>query len=408
MYMKCSHPGHSVQGTQAVRPPEFSDQADSSSAAERFPSKDDSQTYPKAQISQRQVDSVSPSTDKKDPQDISFNPTQRGPFSKRPHPGTDTSPVTTTPVERSQPPPLEPGEYEPLSKELPGASGSSGETSLMRVPFLRKIVASAFLIAFGLVAFYIFLELILVINVIFGWPLVARLPLLILIGTLLAYTGYKACLLLLSFRRLRRVKLSSLKDIESRDTRDRDKLRDSLFTHLHDIKNSPQDRSPELLKCVESLIENRSAVGSGAWLKNYRDNIQPKLREAAYTATKSIAFTAGFAAAICPWRLFDAVISLNASLESAAKVLRIFGIRPDAETVACFAFDTLLATVFALSEEMIEGTVDTLAEGMHQSVGEVLGQTLVSQVGPKAAQGVAVGFFIRRISNRMVKRLAPI
>jgi uncharacterized membrane protein YcjF (UPF0283 family) len=287
-------------------------------------------------------------------------------------------------------------------------SVSLGETSLMRGPFLRKIVASAFLIAFGLVAFYILLELIQVIDVIFGWPSMARIPILILISSFVSYTGYKACSLLLSFRRLKRLKLSSLKDIESRDTNHRDKLRDSLIPQLHHIRDSPEDRSPELLQSVGSLIEDPLAIGSSAWLKKYRDNIQPKLREAAYTATKSIAFTAGSATAICPWRLFDAFISMNASLELAAKVLRIFGIRPNAETVACFAFDALLATVFALSEEMIEGTVDTFTEGIHQSVGEVIGQTLVSQVGPKVAQGVAVGFFIRRIGNRMVKRIAPL
>lgn len=311
-------------------------------------------------------------------------------------------PATREETTARLPPLLDPTER-PTTNSLKIDSAMSPPSTL-RNPFLKRMVFSLFLAACGLLGFYLTLELIQAVDAILSWPLWAGIPALVLIAAALSYTVYRAIKFSLCLRRLRRVKIMSFRDVGTLPAECRDRIRDELLPHLRQIRDTPSDREPGLMNEINSLLENLNAVGSESWLERYRNDIQPALRRDALSTVKQIAIASGTAAALSPWKLLDAFIAINASLEAGAHVLRVFGIRPDPETVAGFAFDSLLATFFAVTvEEIAENAVETITEGISSSIG----QKLTEVVAPKVAQGVAVGFFIRRIGSRMVKKLAP-
>lgn len=138
-------------------------------------------------------------------------------------------------------------------------------------------------------------------------------------------------------------------------------------------------------------------------LRKYRDSVPPLLLDAAMAGVDKIAVAVGASVAISPWKLLDAFIAINASLESAAHVLRVSGIRPNANTVASCAFDALVATFLSATMENFAG--DVVSE-LTEQVSSVVGQSIMGQVAPNVAQGVAVGYFVRRLGRRMVVRFA--
>lgn len=332
---------------------------------------------------------------------------QDGGFYTRSQPGGRPSQdPTQSPLESdveipASPPPFTQDEEEacrelagPRSERLPSM------TRFERSANFRRFVFSLIGAAFGLLAFFLVLETIQAVGTILLWPYWAAYPILILIGGALLYTAYRAIRMAVGFRRLAKVDFHPFRDFSKLSPKDRDSLRASMKQQLDYIKRNPDAYPSEISRIVNDLLGDKSSGGADAWLREYRDALCPELRNLAMEEIRKISIFAGVSASLTPWRLMDAFIAINASLECASSVLRVFGIRPDSTAIASCAFDALVATFFATTmEEAAEEAVAALPDSIQSN----LGQKIAEYAAPKMAQGIAVAFFVHRIGRRMVR-----
>lgn len=301
------------------------------------------------------------------------------------------------------PPPLTEEEIEQAKAPAAPPPAPVRKTSTPAV--FRRALAGVLAIGFGLLFFYLALELIQTTNLLLSWPPWAGWPVLALLLSLVGYAVYRLGRILVSFRRLPIVERLEPGELERCPARRKDYVRDQLAAQLRYLREQRAGRDDDPL--AEALGRLEAQVPShpaGAWIRDYDREILAPLGREARDRVRKIALTAGTSAALSPWRILDAVIAFNAATQSAYEVLRIHGIRPDQTVALAFAFDTFLNTFLAT---VVEDVSSDLADSLTAQISAETGASAAKALAPKVAEALATAVFVRRLGNRMIRRLHP-
>jgi uncharacterized membrane protein YcjF (UPF0283 family) len=272
-----------------------------------------------------------------------------------------------------------------------------------------SIIEKAFIVllcsGFGILAFFLLLQVIIAVDAILSWPSWIAIPIFILISLVIGYFLLRLIKLILGLRNLPIVAREKRGEPSQWPSEDKIALRMELINHLRFIFKEKLLTDPNQLEEISNLIETADEVPDNDWFNDYKDKVQKPIIETTQKEVWNIALAAGVSAAISPWRLVDTIIALNATLEVASCTLRRFGIRPDKKVVIALAFDSFKSIFFAsVSEDMLaEVTREVLERLPETTVGP-----LIQKIAPRLGQGIGITYFVNRMGRRMIDRLTPI
>lgn len=272
---------------------------------------------------------------------------------------------------------------------------------------LRRSFAGFLAAGFGILFFYLALELIQTVNLLLTWPPLTGWPVLGLLFGLIAYGIYRLLRIVVGLRRLPILGRVEKTDFEKLPGKQREKVRAELLAQLHHLRKQRADREDDPIRDALDRLEGQATSHpAGEWIRDYHREILAPLSREARERVRKIAITAGASAALSPWRLLDAVVAFNAAAQAAHDVLRIHGIRPNQAVAMAFAFDTFLNTFLAT---VVEDVSSDLVDSLTAQISAETGATATKVLAPKIAEALTTAVFVRRLGNRMIKRLyAPL
>ncbi len=271
-------------------------------------------------------------------------------------------------------------------------------------PVLRRAVGGLLAFGFGLLVFYLSLELIQTINMLLEWPVYAGWPVLALLLGLMGFGIYRLARVLLSIRSMPIVSRLQPGELESLPGQRKEEIRQQLLSQVAYLRKLRKNSEDPLHPVLERLSAQSTSHPAGEWVREYDRLVLAPLGREARDRVRTIALTAGASAALSPWRILDAIIAFNAATQSAHDVLRIHGIRPSQAVAVAFAFDTFLNTFLAT---VVEDVSSDLVDSLMAQVSAETGATAAKVLAPKIAEGLTTAVFVRRLGNRMIRRLHP-
>lgn len=302
---------------------------------------------------------------------------------------------------RGAPPPLTPEEEARFQPNAPAASVPLRKPS--SPPVLRRAFAGLLGAGFGVLFFYLALELVQTVNLLLSWPPVAGWPILAALFGLIGYAVYRLGRILLGIRRLPLVSRIERGELETASGPRREEMRAQWLAQLRYLRRQRADRSEDpLAETLARLESEASSHPAGEWIREYHRMVLAPLSREARERVRQIALTAGASAALSPWRILDAIIAFNAAAQAAHDVLRIHGIRPDQSVAVAFAFDTFLNTFLAT---VVEDVSSDLIDSLTAQISAETGATATKVLAPKIAEALTTAVFVRRLGNRMIRRL---
>lgn len=307
---------------------------------------------------------------------------------------------------RSAPPPLSPEE-----EKIHRPDNQSPIEVPLRKPakpaVLRRSVAGLLAAGFGILFFYLALELIQTVNLLLTWPPLTGWPILALLFAAIGYGIYRLLRIAIGIRRLPLIDRVEKGDFEASSGKQREAIRSQLTIQLKHLRQQREGRDDDPLKEAMNRLESQAiSHPAGEWIRDYHRSILEPLSREARERVRKIAVTAGASAALSPWRVLDAIIAFNAAAQAAHDVLRIHGIRPNQSLAMAFAFDTFLNTFLAT---VVEDVSSDLIDSLTAQISAETGATATKILAPKIAEALTTAVFVRRLGNRMIKRLyAPL
>lgn len=248
----------------------------------------------------------------------------------------------------------------------------------------------------------VILDFILLLFMVMAWPVWAQWA----VGMgFLILVGFLAVRIRKSINRVRRSPVMAFdRSRKAGDLSgdDREHLQKLLELQLSEILKTSEGRPLDLISSSSALLEKSGSMGSGSWLREYKQEIHAPLVKLSTSKVNALSLSAGASAALSPWRALDACIALNASVECATLILKDFGVRPNSFVVLKFAFDAFLATFLALGAQ---DAAETFASEATEHITSELGKTVASKVMPKIAEGLTIALFVRRVGRRMLKQM---
>ncbi len=272
-------------------------------------------------------------------------------------------------------------------------------------PALKRTFGGVLAAGFGLLVFFLSLELIQTVNLLLEWPPVAGWPVIALLFGLIGYGLVRLGRILISIRRLPLVPRLEPGELGRLPIRRLDEVRRQLVAQLEHLRaHRDEDSRGDLDEAIERLHRQKESHPVREWILEYDREILAPLGREARERVRRTALSAGASAALSPWRILDAVIAFNAAVQTAHDVLRIHGIRPNQAVAATFAFDTFLNTFLAT---VVEDVTSDLADSLAAQISAESGAAAAKILAPKIAEGLTTAVFVRRLGNRMVRRLHP-
>ena len=271
-------------------------------------------------------------------------------------------------------------------------------------PVLKRAFIGALAFGFGLLVFVICLELIQTINLLLEWPIIVGWPVLAILLGLMGYGMFKLLKILTSIREMPVVQRLRPGELGTMPTSKKEEIRKQLLEQLVYLRRQRADSNDPLRGTIERLTAESTSHPAGDWISDYNQQVLRPLGKEARDRVRKIALTAGASAALSPWRILDAVIAFNAATQSAYDVLKIHGIRPGQAVAMAFAFDTFLNTFLAT---VVEDVSTDLADSLTAQISAETGASAAKVLAPKIAEGLTTAVFVRRLGNRMIKRLHP-
>jgi len=303
---------------------------------------------------------------------------------------------------RKPPPPLRP-EEERLHRESSKESVAVPLKKPSSPAVFRRAFAGLLAAAFGILFFYLALELIQTVNLLLTWPPITGWPVLAGIFSLIGYGIYRLLRIVIGIRRLPLVTRIEKAEFEMLSGKQKEEIRTELLAQLRHLKKERGDRAEDPIRETLERLE-REAVShpAGEWVKDYHRRILDPLSREARDRVRKIAVTAGASAALSPWRILDAIVAFNAAGQAAHDVLRIHGIRPSQSVAMAFAFDTFLNTFLAT---VVEDVSSDLIDSLTAQISAETGAAATKVLAPKIAEALTTAVFVRRLGNRMIRRL---
>ena len=271
-------------------------------------------------------------------------------------------------------------------------------------PVLRRAVGGLLAFGFGLLIFFLSLELIQTINLLLEWPAYTGWPVLALLLSLMGYGIFRLAKVLISIREMPIVSRLEPGELETLPGRRKEEIRKQLLGQMEYLRRQRKDPEDRLHPVLDRLSAEAASHPAGQWIRDYDRLILSPLGKEARDRVRKIALTAGASAALSPWRILDAIIAFNAATQGAHDVLRIHGIRPSQAVAVAFAFDTFLNTFLAT---VVEDVSTDLVDSLTAQVSAETGASAAKVLAPKIAEGLTTAVFVRRLGNRMIRRLHP-
>jgi len=302
------------------------------------------------------------------------------------------------------------GSVPPLSdEELRNAKSEKNQKPLplrrsVTPPVLKKTLGGLLAFGFGLLVLFLSLELIQTVNLLIEWPIYAGWPILAGLLGLMGYGIYRLARILIAIREMPVVNRLAPGDLEQLSAGKKNEIRHQLLQQLTFLRKQRKDSEDPLRPILDRLQLEASSHPSGDWIADYDRQILRPLGRQARDRVRKIALTAGASAALSPWRILDAIIAFNAAVQAAFEVLKIHGIRPSQAVAVAFAFDTFLNTFLAT---VVEDVSSDLIDSLTAQISAETGATATKALAPKIAEGLTTAVFVRRLGNRMIKRLHP-
>ena len=301
------------------------------------------------------------------------------------------------------PPPLNEGELRntasPKSGTIPAPIRSSSTPAV-----LRRAIGGLLAVGFGLLFFFLALEFVQTVNLLLDWPPVTGWPVLGLLFGLVIYGIYRLLRIFISIRRMPLVSRLEPGELESLPGAKKDAIRRQLLGQLRYLRNQETERHQDLHGTLDRLASEAVSHPAGEWIRDYDRNVLTPLGKQARERVRKVALTAGASAALSPWRILDALIAFNAATQAAHEVLKIHGIRPSQPVAVAFAFDTFLNTFLAT---VVEDVSSDLVDSLTAQISAETGASAAKVLAPKIAEGLTTAVFVRRLGNRMTRRLHP-
>ncbi|MFP4351935.1 MAG: DUF697 domain-containing protein [Puniceicoccaceae bacterium] len=303
------------------------------------------------------------------------------------------------------PPPLDEEELGNRAGEPGGGSPPVPLRKKPASPALKRTFGGVLAAGFGLLVFVLSLELIQTVNLLLGWPPPVGWPVLALIFGLIGYGLVRLGRILISIRRLPLVPRLDPGELGRLPVRRLEEVRRQLVAQLEHLRaHRGENPRRDLGGAIERLHRQRESHPAREWILEYDREILVPLGREARERVRRIALSAGASAALSPWRILDAAIAFNAAVQTAHDVLRIHGIRPNQAVAASFAFDTFLNTFLAT---VVEDVTSDLADSLAAQISAESGASAARILAPKIAEGLTTAVFVRRLGNRMIRRLHP-
>ena len=271
-------------------------------------------------------------------------------------------------------------------------------------PVLRRTVGGILAFGFGALILFLSLELIQTINLLLEWPIYAGWPILAVLLGLIGYGIFRLARILISIREMPIVSRLEPGELETLSGRRKEEIRKQLLNQLAYLRKQDAESASALHAELDRLAAEASSHPAGEWIRDYNRAVLEPLGKSGRNRVRKIALTAGASAALSPWRILDAVIAFNAATQAAYDVLKIHGIRPSHSVAFAFAFDTFLNTFLAT---VVEDVSSDLADSLTAQVSAETGASAAKVLAPKIAEGLTTAVFVRRLGNRMIRRLHP-
>lgn len=303
------------------------------------------------------------------------------------------------------PPPMSEAERESGSREADEKAAAVPLRKKPTSPALKRTFGGLLAAGFGLLVFFLSLELIQTVNLLLEWPPVAGWPVIALLFGLIGYGLVRLGRILISIRRLPLVPRLEPGELGRLPVRRLEEVRRQLIAQLEHLRaHRERDSGDQLDRSLERLHRQKESHPVREWILEYDREILSPLGREAREKVRRTALTAGASAALSPWRILDVIIAFNAAVQTAHDVLRIHGIRPNQVVAASFAFDTFLNTFLAT---VVEDVTSDLADSLTAQVSAESGASAARILAPKIAEGLTTAVFVRRLGNRMIRRLHP-
>lgn len=307
-----------------------------------------------------------------------------------------------------QMPPLSPEKINALrQKQSPGQKRAPKNLlgQVVSTPLITTILGWAFLLPFIIICWVIFREFALVIDRILQWPTVFAWPVfgLITLGALFI-AGY-LLRILWQIHRLPSLPQIDLKKPFLYTGKQREDIKEDLKKYLQRLGRDDSPERSELASRARIIASEANNLPFDGWIRRYLTEIQEPLVKEVQQESQKIAIAAGVSVMISPWRFLDVLITFNALMELARRILTGVGIKAGKIAVMKFTLDAVATLLFALA---LEGVLEEGIESVSQGVGEVVGREVFTKLSARAGAATAVGLFIRRAGNRMALSLAPV
>jgi len=271
-------------------------------------------------------------------------------------------------------------------------------------PVLRRAVGGLLGFGFCLLIFYLSLELIQTINLLLEWPIYLGWPILAALLGAIGYGIYRLARILISIREMPVVRRLEPGELDSLPAKEKKEIRLQLMEQMTYLRKQRADPEDPLHPVLDQLASQATSHPAGDWIRDYDRLVLSPLGREGRDKVRKIALTAGASAALSPWRILDAIIAFNAATQAAHEVLKIHGIRPSQAVALAFAFDTFLNTFLAT---VVEDVSSDLVDSLTAQVSAETGATAAKALAPKIAEGLTTAVFVRRLGNRMIRRLHP-
>ncbi|MGE9291954.1 MAG: DUF697 domain-containing protein, partial [Puniceicoccales bacterium] len=252
-------------------------------------------------------------------------------------------------------------------------------------PVLRRAVGGILAFGFGLLVFFLSLELVQTINLLLEWPIYTGWPVLALLLGAMGYGIFRLARVLISIREMPIVSRLEPGELETLPGKRKEEIRHQLLGQLEYLRKQRKDPEDPLHPVLDRLVAESTSHPAGEWVRDYDRHVLTRLGREARDRVRKIALTAGASAALSPWRILDAIIAFNAATQAAYDVLRIHGIRPSQAVAVAFAFDTFLNTFLAT---MVEDVSSDLVDSLTAQISAETGASAAKVLAPKIAEGL--------------------
>ncbi|MEM0967073.1 MAG: DUF697 domain-containing protein [Verrucomicrobiota bacterium] len=296
---------------------------------------------------------------------------------------------------------------EEVDNSTPGISSEAVGRPLQsngRRTVFRRALGGLLVVGFGVLFFFLALEFVQTINLLLTWPAWVGWPVLGVLFALVIYAVYRLLRILWSIRRMPIIDRLEPGELNQLSGGRKEAIRDQLLKQLDYLRNQGLPEGVDIEHLLDRLESEARSHPAGEWLNDYNRLVLGPLGIEARRKVRQIALTAGASAALSPWRILDAIVAFNGAIQSAHEVLKIHGIRPDQSVAVAFAFDTFLSTFLAV---VVEDVSSDLVDSLTAQVSAETGAAATKALAPKIAEGLTTAVFVRRLGNRMVRRLHP-